>query len=264
MYTDKQMERQLRKGDLGEALFREWAERALGGLFTERGWSLEQQGFNPGGFVDRSDKEDLKENSDPDFALYSSDVEQPITGISINSQKKWYSAASTMGGFCIKCPRAWDCIDGNEENLWYNKYNITNDYPQFKDRFDNVDVMLLTLRVNLDSVSKWAKEENYEKVVHGYIFGGIEQVVGKDREQFLHYLRHGRRSENWWRSMEIRWILHSELEELDEEYKVGASKIPYWTTGGRSQFGRPREVCCVDVNLSRGEKELLYFLKHEL
>lgn len=258
------MEKQLRKGDLGEALFREWAERNLNNILLDKGWILEQQGFNPGGFVDLTEKKDLKKSSDPDFAIYSVDTGLPVVGISINSQKNWYSAKSTMGGYCIKCPRAWRCIDGNEENLWYNKYNITNDYVQFKERFNNIDVILLTPKVNLDSMIKWVKKEHYEDVVHSYIYGGMDKVDKKDREKFLHYLRHGRRSVNWQRSMEVRWILHSELEELDEEYNVSAGKTPYWITGGRSQFGRPREVCCVDVNLSRGEKALLYFLKHDL
>ena len=39
------MEKQLRKGDLGEALFREWAERNLNSILRDKDWILEQQGF---------------------------------------------------------------------------------------------------------------------------------------------------------------------------------------------------------------------------
>lgn len=260
MYYREGMERRLRKGDVGEALFREWFERKLGSL-SSRGYELEQQGFNPGGFVDRTTKGHLKEKSDPDFAIYSLKTEKPIVGISTNTQAKFYTAESSMGGGCIKCPRAYSCHNGNERNLWYNKYNLS-DYAKFEEKF-NAETCMITLLVSVDSIARWVEQQAYEDLTHAYIFDGGRSLKNTQKgqlEEFVEFLRHGRRK-GWGRRMEIKWVLRSELAEITpEKPSAPRGRIPFWTTGGRVERGRPRPVCCVDAKYARGEQELISYL----
>lgn len=259
MYYREGMEKRLRKGDVGEALFREWFDRSLRDL-SSRGYKLEQQGFNPGGFVDRSGK-NLKAASDPDFAIYSQKIKMPIVGISINTQKKFYTADSAMGKNCIKCPRAYNCHNGNEMNLWYNKYNLS-DYDKFEQRF-NVETCMVTLLVNVDSITQWVEKHGLEDIVHAYIFDGGTNLLGTDRkklEEFKNVLRHGQRK-GWERPIEIVWLFRSELDEITPvRTSVPKGKIPFWTAGGRVERGRPRPVCCVDSKYARGQQELVNYL----
>jgi hypothetical protein len=260
MYYREGMERRLRKGDIGEALFREWFERVLGKL-EALGYTLEQQGYNPGGFVDLSEKKHLKEKNDPDFAIYSAKTGKPLVGISINTQSKFYTASNAMGGKCIKCPRAWNCSNSNEKNLWYNRYNL-DDYAKFERRF-GVETCMVTLRVNTESIAKYVRERELEDIVHAYIFDGGKNLRNAEREkleELKRYLRHGRKA-GWKRPLEIRWVLRSELEEITpQKSSVPSNKIPFWVTGGRVEKGRPRDVCCVDAGLARGERELIEYL----
>jgi hypothetical protein len=255
------MEKRLRKGDIGEAIFREWLERRLGELLLSSGCVLEQQGFNPYGFVDRSEKGHLKEKNDPDFAIYSVRTGRPIVGISVNTQAKYYTAESAMGKLCIKCPRSHSCYNSKEQNLWYNKYNLS-DYAKFEQRF-GVETCMVTLIVRVDSIARWVEKQGYEDVVHAYIFDGGRSLPARDvkkLEEFLQYLRHGGRK-GWDRPVEIRWILRSELREITPSNPALSEKgIPFWTTGGRVERGKPREVCCVDARLARCESELIEYL----
>jgi len=261
MYYRAGMKKRLRKGDIGEALFREFFERKLGNFFGSRGYTLEQQGFNPGGLVDRSEKKHLKEKSDPDFAIYPPKIKRPIVGISVNTQKKFYTADSAMGKSCIKCPRANSCYNGNERNLWYNKYNLS-DYAKFEQRF-GVETCMVTLIVNVDSIAQWVEKHGLEYIVHAYIFNGGAELSNAEKrklEEFKNYLRHGRRK-GWERPIQIAWVFRSELEEITPtKTSVPKGKIPFWTTGGRVERGRPRPVCCVDIKYARGEQELINYL----
>jgi len=255
------MERRLRKGDIGEAMFREWFKRKLGDYFHSRGYTLEQQGFNPGGFVDVSEKKHLKEKSDPDFAIYSNRTGRPIVGISVNTQAKFYTVESSMGGYCCRCPRVNSCLDGREKNLWYNKYNLS-DYAKFERRF-NVQTCMVTLITRVDSIVKWVTKHELHDIVHAYIFDGGVQLKGKDRcklNELLKKIRYSKGRKQ--RQLEIRWVLRSELEEITpEKLSVTPGKIPFWTTGGRVERGKPRPVCCVNADLAHTEQELIDFLK---
>jgi len=258
MYYREGMEKRLRKGEVGEAIFREWFNRKLGEFCSSRGYVLEQQGFNPGGFVDVGEKRHLKETSDPDFALYPKQTRKPIVGISINTQEKFYTADSAMGKGCIKCPRAYSCHNGNERNLWFNKYNLS-DYAKFEEKF-NVETCMVTLFVSVDSVARWIERKAYEDLTHAYIFDGGRTLTNAQKEQlkeFLNFLRHGQRK-GWERRLEIRWMFRSELTEITPERpSAPQGKIPFWTTGGRVERGRPRPVCCVNAKHARDEKELI-------
>jgi hypothetical protein len=261
MYYQKGMEIRLRKGDVGEAIFRNWFERKLGDLARSRRITIEQQGFNPGGFLDISEKGHLKQKNDPDFAIYPEKSEKPLVGISINTQAKLYTVDSSMGKGCIKCPRAYSCYDGFEGNLWYNEYNLS-DYYKFEHRF-NVETCMVTLLVNAASIAKWVEDNKMEHLIYAYILDGGQHLTSKEKEalaDLLKYLRQGRRK-NWERPLQIRWLLRSELDEITPmKSSVDAGKIRYWTTGGRVERGRPRPICCVDSKLARNEGQLIQFL----
>lgn len=261
MYYQKGMEIRLRKGDVGEALFREWFERKFGSLAESKGFTIEQQGFNPGGFQDITEKGHLKQKNDPDFAIYPEKSEKPLVGISINTQAKLYTVDSSMGKGCIKCPRAYSCYDGFEGNLWYNKYNLS-DYYKFEQTF-HVETCMVTLLVNAGSIAKWVEDNKLEPLVHAYILDGGQQLIDKEKKalaDLLKYLRQGRRK-NWERPLQIRWLLRSELDEITPtKSSAAAGKIPYWTTGGRVERGRPRPICCIDSKLARNEKQFIQFV----
>jgi hypothetical protein len=260
MYTSRGMEQRLRKGDVGEAIFREWFDRILGECCARGGYRLDQQGFNPGGLIERGEK-DLKAESDPDFAIYSVSTSRPVIGISVNTQEKFYNADNAMGKLCIRCPRAMSCYDGNEANLWFNKYNLS-DYAKFEKRL-NVETCMVTLKVAVSSAANWLTENSYERLIHSYIFDGGISTDESDKskiEALVEYLRHGTRR-SWDRPVEVRWVLRSELQEITSEVReVSEGSIAFWTTGGRVQFGRPRPVCCVDSKLAHGEKSFIEYI----
>lgn len=251
-YTPDKMERQLRKGNIAEALFRLWTEDHAA-LLTNL--TFRQQGYNPAEIVGVEEKrEELKRQSDPDFAAIRQEGYQPeyVVGISVNSQKSGYTATSTMGGLCIRCPRGLSCLDGHESNLWYNRYNIVNDYPQFRKRYGGIDVLLVTFILpSSDTIFKKVGERGWESLVLDYIVGGSTAVAGQsEASEMLDYLRFGARGRNR-RRMEVLHVFHSELE---------SGTVPHFVTGGLSQYGRPREVCCVDIKLPHNEARLLTYL----
>lgn len=246
------MERQLRKGNIVEALFRLWTDdkRELLDKLEFR-----QLGYNPAGIITVDQKRDLlKVASDPDFAVVRAGSHPPrvLAGISINGQKRGYTAASTMGGLCIRCPRSISCLDRGEANLWYNRYNITNDYAQFRRRFPDVDVVLVSLLVaSLDEIHKQAKKRSWHDLVFRLIGDGPAAVAAEpEGEEMIRYLRYGARGKVA-RSMTVLHLLHSELE-------IGT--VPHFVTGGLSQFGHPRPVCCVDIKLAHDEQSLIDYL----
>lgn len=246
------MQRQLRRGNVGEALFRLWTEdHATDFPHLE----FRQQGYNPHGVVDVDAKRShLKKSSDPDFAVVRPGSEPPqyLIGVSVNTQKRPYTAASTMGGLCIRCPRAVSCLDGHEANVWYNRYNITNDYPQFRARFAGIDVVLATLWVpSIDTIFNRVKKMGVEELLLEYIRGGVKAIAGGDGDRLLEYLRYGHRTKKR-RNLRVVYALHSQLV---------SGEVPSFITGGLSQFGRPREVCCVDVRHAHSEDQLVAFLK---
>jgi hypothetical protein len=251
-YTQEKMERQWRKGNVAEALFRLWVEDHSALLPR---LAFVQQGYNPAAIVPvEAKRESLKRQSDPDFAaIYRvGDVARYAAGISVNGQKAGYTARSTMGGLCILCNRGRSCLDGHEANLWYNRYNIVNDYRQFRERMNGVDVALVTLLLpSSDTIFGEVKKRGWEALILDYIRAGRAGIAEQPQAgEMLHYLGFGARGRIR-RRMEIRFTLHSELE---------TGTIPQFITGGISQYGRPREVCCVDIRHSRGEDDLLAYL----
>ncbi len=253
-YTYEKMDRQLRAGNVGEAIFRLWYDERAG-YFPQV--SLIQQGYNPEGIIPVGDKrEQLMKKSDPDFALVSSDQADPqlaprIVGISINCQRRPYDRLSTMGGYCIKCPRAHSCYDGHEQNIWYNSYNIENDYPQFRERFGGADVVLVTLFLDPTTIYKWIQQEGLEDLLLTYIYAGRAGIEGHPRaEELLRYLAYGKRK-GVRRKARLVWLLHSEIAE---------GKVPWFQTGGQSQYGRPRMVHCVDMKAARDEDAFKEYL----
>jgi hypothetical protein len=248
MYDDAAMKRRLVKGDVGEALFRYWFDKNVGQLSNLR---LVHWGYFPLGIVtDEAKRKQLKTQSDPDYALVRrSDESKPLVGISVNSQNKPYNVHSTMGGFCVKCPRAISCYDYNEENLWFNEFNIKSDYAKFT-AAHGVEVVLASLIASsIANVAKWVSDNTLEKEVHDYVQGGAEVVDDKAKlDGFIAKLA-GRRQG---RVKEFVWLLHSEV--LD-------GRVPSFITGGWSNYGRPRLVYCVDMKLSRDKDSFISYLK---
>jgi hypothetical protein len=115
----------------------------------------------------------------------------------------------------------------------------------------------------VDGIAKWIERHAYEHIVHAYIFdgGGAFSVAERDKlKEFVHYLRHGSKR-GWERPVEIKWFFRSELKEITPSSPTFSGEgIPFWTTGGRVERGRPRPVCCVDARLARGEHELIDYL----
>lgn len=242
MYDDEAMKRRLVKGDVGEALFRRWFDKNVGHLENIR---LVHWGYYPLGVVkDEEKRKLLKQQSDPDYALVRGNApNKPLRGISVNSQSRPYDIRSTMGGDCIKCPRSTSCYDGNEQNLWYNEFNIRSDYTKFSQQ-NGVEVALASLIVgSLNTVAQRVSEGGLEQVVHDYVQGGEEAVDDKDGlAAFLKQLEKRERVKNF------RWLLHSEVRD---------GKVSSFITGGWSNRGRPRLVYCVDMKLSRDQKSFV-------
>jgi hypothetical protein len=253
MYTLKKMRSNLLKGDVGEAFFKHWCEQNIDVI---KGVVAEQFGYNPKDVVNiKSKREILLSESFPDFAVFKrSDTKRkkPLLGISVNTQSKGYTIDSTMGGFCCECPRRKSCVAGTEQNLWYNQYNITNDYPSFKSKY-GADVILVTLFITWrDAVFKFVKANHLEPVVKRYLVGGRKAV--KDSEAGKKFLQRliftGNTSTP--RPYDMRWLALVDIEQNPSKYQV---------TGGLSQYGRPRKVYCVDYDLTKGEVDLKTFIK---
>lgn len=247
-YDDDAMKRRLVKGDIGEAYFRLWFETNIGELKNTK---LIHQGYNPQGIVrDEKKRKLLKQNSDPDFAIvHKKNKKIPLLGISVNLQKKPYTCHSTMGGFCIKCPRAKRCFDNKEENLWYNAFNIDADYVKFSDKH-KVNVILVSLfNSAVDSMSKWISENNYDVLLHDYVDSGQEKAMKHEGwDEFYKKLISRTRVKD------VKWLLHSDVLN---------KKVPSFITGGWSNFGRPREVFCIDIKLAKTQDNFISYI-HKL
>src|SRR5688572_18286446 len=254
MYTQEKMDHQLRAGNAAEAVFRFWFEEHAAAFPRIK---LIQQGYNPTGVIPVGDKrEHLMKQSDPDFAIVPADAEDlelapRILGISINSQKRPYDRLSTMGGHCIKCPRAFSCYDGNEKNLWYNSYNIENDYPQFRERFGGADVALVTLFFDPTPLYTWVQNQDMDDLLLSYIYAGRDGVREEARtEDLMRRIAFGHRRAVR-RTFDLVWLLHSE---------IAGGNVTWFQTGGRSQYGRPRMVHCEDMRAARDEASFESYL----
>jgi hypothetical protein len=235
MYDDEAMRKRLVKGDVGEALFRYWFEENVGSLTNLR---LLHWGYFPFGIVkDEEKRKLLKKQSDPDYAIVNrKDESKPILGVSVNAQAHPYDIHSTMGGDCVKCPRSLSCYDRKEENMWFNAFNIKNDYVKFSNQNSARVVLAVLLVSSIATVAAWVSANDLARVVHDYVQGGPEAV--EDKKGLADFLaKLGARD----RVKQFLWLWHQEV--LD-------GKTRSFITGGWSNFGRPRPVYCVDMKLA--------------
>lgn len=271
MYTPGKMIRNLGLGNVGEAFFRYWYETHCNGLDD---LSLRQFGYNPKGVIVGKEKPEMLKQLErsTDFAVYRvDDLEsdpmkaKPILGISINTQKHAYDMnqaraprmeykGSLCG--CFNCPRGNVCFDDKVDNLWYNEYNISNDYMLFYKEF-RADVLMVSI-ISKMPYAVWNRkisEGQFDKELREYLIKGklaIEQ--NRSIVEFLDYLlfdqRYRKRTRP--RGYGLVWLLYSDILE---------GKVSYHVTGAPVSRGRPRPVACIDILKSRSEQELVRFIE---
>lgn len=274
MYDPETMDRNLAIGDAGEALFRYWFETNCSGLDDV---VLEQFGYNPEGIIaDEEKKEMLKEHEDaPDFALFDrKEYEQhgveadPLVGISINTQKSWYDMDNGPGAKlnydsevldhtdwgCYTCPRGGSCYEGEHQNLWYNEYNISNDYRLFAEEY-GVDVIMVSIisTTPYNVRRKFNSDEEMFDACYRYLNRGAEALSKQSVVDFLDYLAFDQRysSRSQQREEEVVFVRRSDiLDRLEDDvFHVTQSSV-----------GGFRAVACVDSAMVTGEDGLIQTL----
>jgi hypothetical protein len=258
MYTKEKMRRNLTVGNITEAFFRVWWEGHVGHV---GGLELQQLGFNPAGIVEGKDKaEMLKAHAkSPDFALVRPDQGDAIVaGISINGQRALYTMENAREpSLCHECERKDDCYRiaraGTAEaegNLWYNLYNITNDYPLFVQGYD-APVVLVSIIGNFPNTIQGKVERDFKQEAWDTLRGvddGSESMAS-----FRRYLLYSRGSlKGGRRQYRLVWNLHNEVE---------SGRTPYSVAGAPVSRGLPRKVACVDASNARGEDDLVAFFE---
>lgn len=263
MYTPEVMERNLGVGNIGEACFRSWFERRV--MSAALGVTLEHYGYNPDGLVVGRDKVEMLKAlaKSPDFVLISTaaaSARVPLLGISVNSQSSLYTMHDARAPWlCHTCARnaQQDCYEEKIGNLWFNRYNIDNDYKGFVEAF-GVDVLLVTIQAAwFGRVFKQVKEAGLEGAALRFIRNGRSQVENglrssqDDVERFLTLLTKERRGARD-RKLKVVWLSYQGILN---------GRVPYSVAAGQSQFGRPREVVCVNSAMGQSEESLVDLLR---
>ena len=198
MYTRALMQRNLTTGNVAEAFFRLWwAER-----FSDvRKIALGQHGYNPEGIVEGREKAEMLKRlpQSPDFALYGADERSspkghPLLGISINSQADLYTMANARSPVhCFSCGRAPRCYQAavttgdGYGNLWFNRYNITNDYRLFTE-LSGAPVVLVTIVASFPSTCQKAVADRYSEEAWALIHGRAAEVDPERMRRFTDYI----------------------------------------------------------------------------
>jgi len=271
MYTPSKMTRNLVRGNVGEAFFRYWYETNCYGLDD---LTLRQFGYNPDGIIVGEEKKEMLKRLErsTDFAIYRvADLEEnpdeaaPILGISINTQHSpftMYQARTPKMNYngkiwgCYNCPRGKRCFNGDVNNIWFNEYNISNDYRLFIDEF-KVDVILVTIISKMPNLiwNARIKRGIYEKELREYLFGGYKSIIkNKDIIKFLDYLLFDQRYKDrtHTRNYQLVWLKYSDILE---------GKINYHITGAPVSRGLPRPVVCIDLKNASSERTLIKFIE---
>lgn len=276
MYDPETMDRNLAIGDAGEALFRYWFETNCHGLDD---LVIDQLGYNPQGMVSDTDKKEMLMElaESTDFALFrkedyvqEGDEAEPILGISINTQKEWYDMDNNPGvkldytsdilpdsrWGCYTCPRADDCYEGDLENLWYNEYNISNDYKLFVDEYDTDVLMVSIISTTPYNVRrKFQNDEQMFDACYRYLNDGADALGHKSVVEFLDYLvfdqRYTNRTEP--REEQFTYVLREQLLDL-----LKADSESFHVT--EASMGSFRPVACIDSTAARNEQGLVDYI----
>ncbi|HTP54876.1 MAG TPA: hypothetical protein VML94_07990 [Thermoplasmata archaeon] len=263
MYTPAVMERNLGVGNIGEACFRAWYDRRVAGVAPAA--TLEHYGYNPDGIVVGRDKVEMLKalTKSPDYVLLSSkpgSVRVPLLGISVNGQSSRYTMHDARAPWlCYVCARKAQqrCFDKEIGNLWFNRYNIENDYRGFVAAF-GVDVILVTIEAGwFGRIFKQVKDEGLESVALRYIRNGqpaigdgVQEGQG-EMQRFLSLVTKERRGTKD-RRIKIEWLSYQSILNGEVAFSIA---------GGQSQFGRPREVVCIDSSTAQSEDSLVRILQ---
>lgn len=263
MYTPAVMQRNLGVGNICEAFFRAWYERNV--ERETRVATLEHYGYNPDGLVVGREKvEMLKQlRESPDYVLLSTTdatARTPVLGISVNSQNSLYTMHHARAPWlCHACSRGVQqaCYEKKIGNLWFNRYNIDNDYRGFVGGF-GVDVALVTVVASwFRSVFEKVKEEGLEPVALSYIRHGrspppgVTSTPASETGRLIELLMNQNRGRTA-RKYVLYWMPYK---------RVIDGSIPYSIAGGQGQYGRPREVVCVDATRGSDEQSLIQTLR---
>jgi len=258
MYTRDRMERNLVVGNIAEAYFRYWFESR----YPDSHVVLSQFGYNPRGIISEQTKAlKLKRNpNSPDFALFERDYlgterEWPLLGISINSQKDFYSMEQARTPkLCYRCKRRDACYEGKVQNIWHNFYNIDNDYKLFYKWF-KADVILVTLISKSIAYlfQKFQKIPQWQEGIYQFIKSGREALKSDVVRDAMHYLLF-QQGKNRSRQFALYWILYSDILE---------GKVPYSLAGAPVSRGQPRPVACIDSTYYHNETDLEAFLQEK-
>ena len=271
MYTPSKMTRNLVRGNVGEAFFRYWFETNCHGLDD---LTLRQFGYNPAGVVVGEEKVEMLKRLErsTDFAIYRvADLKEspkeagPILGISINTQNSPYTMyhsrspkmdydGRTWG--CYNCPRGRPCFDDDVENLWFNEYNISNDYRLFFDEF-RVDVLMITILSKIPNLVFNARitKGQFENELREYLLGGAKAIL-ENRSILAYKLlplfdqRYKNRTHP--REYDLVWMNYRDILN---------GRIKYHITGAPVSRGRPRPVACIDLMHAFVEAELIKYIE---
>jgi hypothetical protein len=254
MYTQDKMARNLGVGNVGEAFFRHWFETNI--IPKNPRVSLRQFGYNPDGIVVGHEKVEMLKSlrESPDFAVFDSTSGEDgklLAGVSVNTQHSLFTMQQARAPWlCWTCGRKvqQECFDKKIGNLWYNEYNIINDYRGFVDLFGS-EVLLVTI------VATWFKtvydktvEEHLEAAALRYIKSGMPAAGASEDQELTRFmdllLRMGGRSKGAPRKFELLWIPYSE---------VRSGHIPHSIAGAPVSRGLPRRVVCIDGKSAQKE-----------
>ncbi len=259
MYTREDMARRLGRGNVAEAFFRFWYEENVGPKADNL--VLQQFGYNPEGIVVGRKKVEMLKRlpRSPDYSLFKADEletpeERPMLGISVNGQGRYYTMWNAVSPpLCHKCARKAqeDCYEKRIGNLWYNQYNITNDYLLFTESFGAEVVLASIVAPWFDGVYKRIIAENLEEAALRYIRSGRanpdDQIL---RLVDLLTLEQRGRVHTRARNYSLQWLPYED---------VRAGKVPQSVAGGPVSQGI-RKVVCIDSQQAGNEKDLVDFL----
>ena len=272
MYTRERMDRNLGVGNIVEAFFRNWFERQVSAKRPDL--VLSQFGYNPEGLITGREKVEMLKRlpRSPDYALFDKSTlgtgqETPIVGISVNGQGSLYTMHNARAPWlCWTCARGAQqpCYEEKIGNLWYNRYNITNDYQSFT-RLFKTEVILVTIVARwLGNIFKSVREEGLSNTALQYVKQGEPRreegismsVDGETSEliRFIDLLTYQQQGKHHTkpRQYTLSWLLYSGVVD---------NKIPQSVTGAPVNIGQPREVVCIDSRDARGESELVEYFR---
>ena len=152
---------------------------------------------------------------------------------------------------CYTCPRAKDCYAGNLNNLWYNEYNISNDYRLFVEEY-GVDVLMVSIisTTPYNARRKFQEDEQMFDACYRYLNEGEGAISKQSVVEFLDYLAFDQRYKNRTepREQEIVFVQRSGVVD-----RIGEDSFHVT----QSSVGGFRAVACIDSSMAESEQNLM-------